>query len=352
MDISRKLELWDETLDTQAGRFLQGSQPVIFNRTSGYLILTHVTLPLVLTVGSVASEMIGQIALVFSPLSTQAKELSEYSFEISKKSSEITQRALCKIGLVFQKNLFPHTPSHFNDTVRGLNPVLPHIFTTAACISPLALVYFNYLPKVMLTVPRANLGWLLIESGLSLFQRFVGTEDPHKATNDNLLSHALIKPLCHAVVMRGIQVGLQSLLSNVIRNQAFMFLGFQFSIAGIAVTLILAAINYAQTGNIDYIQSGLNLFYVYGEQLETYGFLTSVYNAVLEKTISCAAAPIISSFAYKPVRDTLFPRLKTLLEHHLGKEITTIVIKTIKELPAIISALKTDPASASDRKGT
>jgi hypothetical protein len=359
MDISRKLELWDTTLDRQAGRFLQGHQPVEFNRTSGYLILTHVTLPLVLTVGSVASEMIGQIALVFSPLSTQAKELSEYSFEISEKSSRITQKALCNIGFVFQKNLFPYTPSHFNDKVRGLNPVLPHIFTTAAALSPLALVYFNYLPKVMLTVPRANLNWLIFSSGQSLFQRFVETEDPHQATNDNLLSHALIKPLCHAVVMRGIQVGLQSLLSNVIRNQAFMFLGFQLSIAGIAVTLILAAINYAQTGNIDYIQSGFNLFYVYGEQLETYGFLTSVYTAVLFDSISCAVAPIISSFAYKPVCDTLFPRVKTLLEHHLGKDIKTSLIVTIKlippilkEIPAIISELKNKLASVNNRAGT
>lgn len=339
MNISRELETCDQTLISQSRLFLEGRQPFGFNRKSGYLVLTYVTLPLMLTVGSVASGMIGQIALVFSPLSIEAKELSVYSFEISEKSSQITQEAFCKIGYVFQKNLFPHTPAYFNDRVRALNPLMPHILTAAASLSPLALVYFTYLPKVMLSVPRTTISWLLMESGNSLFQRCVKTCDPHEKTNNNLLNHALIKPLCHAAVMRGIQVGLQSLLSNLIRNQVFMLLGFQFSIAGIAVTLILAAITYEQTGKINYLKSIFIDLEYYRLPLETHGFLTSVYGAVLYDTISYAVAPIISSFALNPVKNAVIPRVKTLLDENFETEGLDAVCTIIAEIPSMIEQM-------------
>jgi hypothetical protein len=85
MYISERLGCKDESLTLISTLFLRKENPLYFrlNKESAYLVLTHVSAPIVLTVDSVASAMLGQIISIPSPLFGRAGRYSRSLLERS-----------------------------------------------------------------------------------------------------------------------------------------------------------------------------------------------------------------------------------------------------------------------------
>lgn len=62
MYIPEKLGFKDDKLSELSDQFLKGKSPLSFglNKESAYLVLTHMSAPIVLTVDSVSSALLGQ----------------------------------------------------------------------------------------------------------------------------------------------------------------------------------------------------------------------------------------------------------------------------------------------------
>jgi hypothetical protein len=298
MYISERLGFKDESLTLISKPFLREKNPLAFglNKESAYLVLTHVSAPIVLTVDSVASAMLGQIISIPSPLFGTTRYYSGWLLERSVCCFKAAETTLCNLALVFQK---------------ALNPWVPHLFATAAVITPLALAHLNFLPKELLIVPE----FMMVPLALVCIDSFLQAVFKEKRIstflrNEGVVGYALIKPLCHAVAMRALQIGLQSLLSNVIKAQLFMILGVQLSVAGVVVSLIMAAISFANQYSCDFnpndelIKQGL-FFSCYEPLFQAHGFLASVYAEVLFTTVQKAVRPMIASVVETTYKNTI-----------------------------------------------